>query len=176
MPEDTEKLFSLRLRSSETPATSGNEPPDKLPVSNLPWEATSLATIVNRETWNLACEHGLKLPVETRLCVSFRESYTVSLRIDRSRQSVLVLGNNGPARGTLLSRDDDFSSPVCTVRLVAGAGSQPSMFSGLESPGDARGRLQRQTCPQKCKYRSANQSDWSHSLECSSFTGAYSEP
>lgn len=69
MPEDTEKLFSLRPRSSEILATSGNEPPDKLPVSNFPREATSLATIVNRETWNLACEHGLKLPVETRLCV-----------------------------------------------------------------------------------------------------------
>jgi hypothetical protein len=34
---------------------------------------------------------------------------------------------------------------------------------------DATG-LERRARPQKCKYRLANQSDWSHSLECPSFT------
>lgn len=35
-----------------------------------------LRPIVNRETWDVACEHGLKLPVETGEA-TLRESYTV---------------------------------------------------------------------------------------------------
>lgn len=55
---------------------------------------------------------------------------------------------------------------------------QPRVFSARilsALPRGTTGVERQQTCPQKCKYRSANQPDWSHSLECSSFTGAYTE-
>lgn len=41
-----------------------------------------------------------------------------------------------------------------------------------KSPDASASGLERRACPQKCKYQPANQSDWSHSLECSSFTDA----
>lgn len=41
-----------------------------------------------------------------------------------------------------------------------------------KSPDASASGLERRACPQKCKYRLANQSDWSHSLEYPSFTDA----
>lgn len=56
----------------------------------------------------------------------------------------------------------------CTVAPVA------SYLSCIlsKSPDASASGLERRACPQKCKYRLANQSDWSHSLECPSFTDA----
>lgn len=56
----------------------------------------------------------------------------------------------------------------CTVVPVASY--LPCILS--KSPDASASGLERRACPQKCKYRLANQSDWSHSLECPSFTDA----
>lgn len=59
----------------------------------------------------------------------------------------------------------DAPTGICTV---ATASRLPRILSSsLPTPTGLRAGQAR---PQKCKYRSANQPDWSHSLECPSFT------